>query len=65
VEITNKLMIKIVVCECGKEWQPWRGNLGRREEEYSLYCTCGNYLVHWNKDSGRRAASPKKKSRSK
>jgi hypothetical protein len=61
VEITNKLMIKIVPCKCGKQWQIWRGNLGLREEEYSFHCTCGEHLVHWNKDSAKKTASSKKK----
>jgi hypothetical protein len=56
-------MIKIVPCKCGKQWQIWRGNLGLREEEYSFDCTCGEHLVHWNKDLERKTASGKKRSK--
>jgi hypothetical protein len=42
MKITDKLTIKVVVCECGKKWQLWG-------EEYSVHCTCGEHLVYRDK----------------
>jgi hypothetical protein len=56
-KMANKLMIKIVVCKCGKEWQLWRGNLGLREEHYSFHCICGERLFHGHVNSALKAES--------
>lgn len=65
MKFKNMLMIKIVVCECGKEWQMWRGNLGLRAENYSFHCICGAHLVHRNRDQGptRKCVSVEKRSK--